>query len=62
MARYALVNTFIVGGRWRRHESEAVRAQRFCCEEDVAAAAADMLDAFALVAMQVFLDLTVLVG
>jgi hypothetical protein len=62
MARYALVDALVVSGRWRRHESKSVRAQRLYCQEDVAAAAGDMLDAFAFVAMQVFLDLTVLVG
>ena len=62
MARYALVDTLIVSCRWRWHESKSVLAQRFDCNEDVAAPAGHMLDAFAFVAMQVFLDLTVLVG
>ena len=62
VARHALVDTLVVSGRWRRHESKPVRTQRFDRGEDVAAAAGDMLDAFAFVAMQVFLDLTVLVG
>jgi hypothetical protein len=41
MARYALVDPFIVSSRWRRHEGQPVRAQRFYCEEDVAAAASE---------------------
>ena len=62
MAGHALIDALVISGWWRRHEGKAVRTQRFDRREDVAAAASDMLDAFAFVAMQVFLNLTVLVG
>src|SRR6202011_1339070 len=55
-------NPAVIGvGRWR-HECETLRRQALHGGVDVLAAAGDMLNAFALILVQIFLDLTFVVG
>jgi hypothetical protein len=52
----------VIGIGRRRHESEAPRRQALHGGVDVLAAAGDVLNAFALILVQIFLDLAFVVG
>src|SRR6202011_4865337 len=52
----------VIGVGWGRHECETPRRQVLHGGVDVLAAAGDMLNALALILVQIFLDLTFVVG
>src|SRR5580700_3904199 len=62
MAGQPRVYFFIIGRRRRRHEGQSVAAQPLDSFVNVAAAAGDMLDAFAIIGVQIFLDLAFFVS
>src|SRR5262245_1541207 len=62
MARKPRRDSLIICIRRWPHEGEAVRAQPFDGGINILAAAGDMLNSLALILMQKFLDLTLVVG
>src|SRR5262249_15645334 len=61
MAGHTLVDALVISGRRWRHKAQTVDAQLRNGGVDVAAAAGDVLNAFAFVAVQVLYDLASLV-
>src|SRR5690606_39245193 len=61
VAGHARIHLLVIGGGRGGHEGQAVRPQALDAPVDVTAAAGDVLDAFALVVLEVFLDLALVV-